>query len=49
MEQIEIIIFYIKTRIVYTASFTMRRSKHEKYTSHTNITSNSDLCAYDRM
>ena len=25
------------------------RSKHEKYTKHTNITSNSDLFAYDRL
>jgi len=39
----EMNIFFIKTQIVHTATFTMRRSKHEKYTKHTNITNNSDL------
>jgi len=45
----EINIFYIQRQLMHTATFTMRRSKHKKYIKHTNITSNSDLCAYDRL
>jgi len=44
----EINIVCIKRQLVHTTTFTMR-SKHEKYTKHTNITSNSDLCTYDRL
>ena len=38
-------------QLAHTATLTMgmRKSKQEKYTKHTNITSNSDLCAYDRL
>jgi len=43
----EMNIFYTKKR-VHTATFTMR-SKHQKYTKHIKITSNSDLCTYDRL
>jgi len=42
-------IFYIKRQLVHTATLTVRKPKHEKYTKHTNITSNSDLCTYDRL
>jgi len=38
----EMNIFYIKRQFVDTATFTTRRSKQEKNTKHTNITSNSD-------
>jgi len=42
----EINIFYIKRQIVHTATFTMKRSKHKKYT---NTETPQEILIYAQM
>jgi len=37
------------SQTVHTATFTIRKSEHEKSTKHRNTTSNADLCTNDRL